>query len=111
MSYDQAHRVAQFVGFADTVEAHQVQTYLGEVAYLEAIAANSVRAIPAAWLPTAICEEDGRDDPTAGYFGIREWDGFDGYPAAGSAPLAVQLAWEATYIGAPPDAPGQCHSY
>jgi hypothetical protein len=111
MSYDQARQVAQFVGFADSVEAHQVQTYLGEVAYLHAVAANSASAIPAAWLPTAMCEEGGRDDPTSGYFGIREWDGFDGYPTAGSAPLAVQLRWEATYIGAPPDAPGQCHSY
>ncbi len=111
MSYGQANRVAHFMAFADEVKAHEVQTYLGEVAYLKAVAANSVNAIPAAWLPTAICEEDGRDDPSAGYFGIREWHGFDGYPTAGSAPLSVQLAWEAAYIGAPPDAPGECHSY
>ena len=51
--------------------------------------------MPAAWMPTAICEEGGRDDPYAGYFGILEWNGFDGYPTAGSAPLSVQLAWEA----------------
>ena len=95
------------MAFADAVESHEVRTYLGEVAYLKAVAANSVSAIPAAWLPTAICEEDGRDDPSAGYFGIREWHGFDGYPTAGSAPLSVQLAWEAAYIGAPPDAPGR----
>jgi hypothetical protein len=111
MSYDQAHHVAQFVDFSNALEAHEVKTYLSEVAYLEAVAANSLNAIPAAWLPTAMCEEGGRDDPSAGYFGIREWHGFDGYPTAGSAPVSVQLAWETSYIGAPPDAPGQCHSY
>lgn len=68
--------------------------------------------IPAAWWPTALCEEGGRDDPNYGYFGIQEWNGFDGYPTAGSAPLSVQLAWE-SYVGqiTPPDAPGQCHGY
>jgi hypothetical protein len=111
MSYDQARQAAQLVGYAQAVEAQEVQTYLQEVAYLEAMAANSVNTIPAAWLPTAMCEEGGRNDPTSGYFGIREWHGFDGYPRAGSAPLSVQLAWEARYIGGPPDAPGECHSY
>ena len=111
MSYGQAHRVSQFVTFTEAVEAHEVQTYLEEVAYLKALAANSENVIPAAWLPTAMCEEGGRNDPVAGYFGILEWNGFDGYPTAGSAPLSVQLAWEAKYIGAPPDAPGRCHSY
>ena len=62
-------------------------------------------------MPTAICEEGGRNDPYAGYFGILEWNGFDGYPTAGSAPLSVQLAWEARNVGGPPDAPGQCHGY
>ncbi len=32
----------------------------------------------------AICEEGGRDDSYAGYFGILEWHGFDGYPTAGN---------------------------
>jgi hypothetical protein len=67
--------------------------------------------MPAAWAATATCEEGGRNDPNYGYFGIKEWNGFDGYPTAGSAPLSVQLAWEARYVGAPPDAPGQCHAY
>ena len=67
--------------------------------------------IPAAWWATAVCEEGGRDDAYAGYFGILEWHDFDGYPTAGSAPLSVQLAWEAQNVGGPPDAPGQCHSY
>lgn len=67
--------------------------------------------IPAAWQATATCEEGGRDDSYAGYFGILEWNGFDGYPTAGSAPLSVQLAWEAAHGQGPPDAPGQCHSY
>jgi hypothetical protein len=110
MSYDQARQVAAFMTFANAVEAHEVGTYLTEIAYLKAMAATA-NTMPAAWLPTALCEEGGRDDPTSGYFGIREWNGFEGYPTAGSAPLSVQLRWEATFIGAPPDAPGQCHSY
>ena len=107
MSYDQA---AKLVAFANAVEASNVKKYLELGAFLTAVA-NSENTIPAAWMATAICEEGGRDDPTSGYFGIREWNGFDGYPTAGSAPLSVQLAWEARYIGGPPDAPGQCHSY
>ena len=79
-------------------------------AFLQAVAAQE-QTIPAAWMPTAICEEGGRNDPYAGYFGILEWNGFDGYPTAGSAPLSVQLAWEAQNGGGPPDAPGQCHGY
>jgi len=110
MSYDKAHQVAQFVAYTNAVEAHEVQAYLSEVAFLKALAAAN-NTIPAAWRPTAICEEGGRDDPVSGYFGIKEWHGFDGYPTAGSAPVSVQLAWEAEYIGGPPDAPGQCHSY
>lgn len=76
--------------------------------------------IPPEWMPTAICEEGGRNDPYAGYFGILEWSGapgwhgqpFMGYPTAGSAPASVQLQWEAA-VGqtTPPDAPGQCHGY
>jgi hypothetical protein len=110
MSYDQARRVAQFTAYTAVVEAHEVATYLQEVAYLKALAA-AANTMPAAWWPTARCEEGGRNDPVAGYFGIKEWHGFDGYPTAGSAPLSVQLKWEATYIGGPPDAPGECHSY
>ena len=69
--------------------------------------------IPAAWWPTALCEEGGNNSPTFGYFGIMpsSWNGYQGYSTAGAAPLSVQLAWEAAYIGGPPDAPGQCHSY
>jgi hypothetical protein len=67
--------------------------------------------VPEAWIPTAVCEESGNDDPYAGFFGILEWNGFDGYPTAGSAPLSVQLAWEASIGQGPPDAPGQCHAY
>ena len=72
---------------------------------------SSLSGMPPEWAHTAMCEEGGRNDPYAGYFGILEWNGFDGYPTAGSAPLSVQLAWEAKYIGGPPDAPGECHSY
>lgn len=75
------------------------------------VAAPSEGGIPPSWQATAQCENGGANDPNYGYFGIKEWNGFDGYPSAGSAPLSVQLQWEATYIGSPPDAPGECHSY
>jgi hypothetical protein len=107
MSYDQA---AKLVAYTNAVEENSLKNFLQLGAFLTAVA-SSENTMPAAWVPTAMCEEGGRDDPSAGYFGIREWNGFDGYPTAGSAPLSVQLAWEAKYIGGPPDAPGQCHSY
>jgi hypothetical protein len=110
MSYSQARKVAQMVNYANAVEAAQQATFFRDLAISQAVAAQE-QTIPAAWMPTAICEESGRNDPTAGYFGILEWHHFDGYPTAGSAPLSVQLAWEARYVGGPPDAPGQCHSY
>jgi hypothetical protein len=118
MSYAEAQKAAQLAAFYKGLNAQQQARYLTELTFFKEIAfitavanANSVNAIPAAWMPTAICEESGRDDPNYGYFGIKEWDGFDGYPSAGSAPLSVQLAWETRYIGAPPDAPGRCHGY
>ncbi len=107
MSYQEATKLVEFV---DAVQADQLKKFLETGAFLAAVA-KAENTMPAAWLPTAICEEGGRDDPNAGYFGIKEWNGFDGYATAGSAPLSVQLAWEAKYIGGPPDAPGQCHSY
>jgi hypothetical protein len=110
MSYSQARKVAQMVNYANAVEAAKQATFFKDLAESQALAAQE-QTIPAAWMPTAICEEGGRNDPTAGYFGILEWHHFDGYPTAGSAPLSVQLAWEARYVGGPPDAPGQCHSY
>ena len=110
MSYSQAHKVAQMVTYANAVEAARRAAYFKDLAFFQAVAAEEL-TIPAAWMPTAICEEGGRDNPYAGYFGILEWNGFDGYPTAGSAPLTVQLAWEARYVGGPPDAPGQCHGY
>jgi hypothetical protein len=110
MSYSEARRVAQMVTYADAVQAAQQTTFYKDLAFFQAVAAQE-QVMPAAWRATAICEEGGRDDPYAGYFGILEWHGFDGYPTAGSAPLSVQLAWEATYVGGPPDAPGRCHSY
>jgi hypothetical protein len=110
MSYAQARKVAQMVTYADAVQAAQQATFLRDLAFFQAVATQE-QTMPAAWMPTAICEEGGRNDPDAGYFGILEWNDFDGYPTAGSAPLSVQLAWEARYVGGPPDAPGQCHGY
>ncbi len=110
MSYSQARKVAQMVTYANAVHAAQQATFLKDLAFFQAVAAQE-QTIPAAWMATAICEEDGRDDPYAGYFGILEWNHFDGYPTAGSAPLTVQLAWEAAHGQGPPDAPGECHGY
>jgi len=111
MSYSQAREVAKVVAYSNAVQAAQQATaFFKALAFFQAVAAQE-HTIPAAWLATAMCEEGGRDDPYAGYFGILEWHHFDGYPTAGSAPLSVQLAWEAQYVGGPPDAPGHCHSY
>jgi hypothetical protein len=116
MSYSQARQVAQAVTYANAVEAAQKATFFNDLvffqdlAFFQAIAAQQ-HTIPAAWMATAMCEEGGHNDPYAGYFGILEWHHFGGYPTAGSAPLSVQLAWEAAHGQGPPDAPGQCHSY
>ena len=89
---------------------YEAVTFYKDLAFFQAVAAQQ-QTIPAAWMPTAVCEEGGRNDPYAGYFGILEWNGFDGYPTAGSAPVSVQLSWEAAHGQGPPDGPGQCHSY
>jgi hypothetical protein len=117
-SYSKERKAAAQAAYYKAVTAQQEDAYLKQLAYLKkaaylsAVAASySPSAIPAAWVPTAMCEEEGRNDPYAGYFGILQWQGFDGYPTAGSAPVSVQLAWEAAHGQGPPDAPGQCHSY
>jgi hypothetical protein len=110
MSYSQAHKVAQMVSYANAVEAAQQATFYNDLTWFQAVAAQE-NTIPAAWMPTAVCEEGGRNDPYAGYFGILEWNYFDGYPTAGSAPASVQLAWEAAHGQGPPDGPGECHGY
>lgn len=109
MSYSEAEKVARLATFYNAVTDQEERSYLQEAAFLEAVA--NANTMPAAWQATATCEEGGRDDPYAGYFGILEWNGFDGYPTAGSAPLSVQLAWESAHGISPPDAPGQCHGY
>ena len=111
MSYSQARQVAKMATYSKAVQgAQQATAFYKDLAFFQAVAARQ-NTIPAAWVATAICEEGGRNDPYAGYFGILEWNHFGGYPTAGSAPLSVQLAWEATYVGGPPDTPGHCHSY
>lgn len=67
--------------------------------------------MPCAWVPTAVCEEQGRDDPAYGFFGIQAWGAFDGIANAGAASLSQQLGWEAAHDQGPPDAPGECHGY
>jgi hypothetical protein len=117
MSYSQARKVAQMATYANAVKSAQQAAFFKELAFLQAAAAQKQavaaqeQTMPAAWMATAKCEEGGRNDPYAGYFGILEWNHFDGYPTAGSAPLSVQLAWESAHGQGPPDAPGQCHSY
>ncbi len=110
-----AQKAAQLANFYNAVTKQQEETYLHEVAYLQQAAylksLAAANTMPAAWAATATCEEGGRDDPNYGYFGIKAWGGFDGYPSAGSAPLSVQLGWETAHGQGPPDAPGQCHSY
>jgi hypothetical protein len=110
MSYAQARQVAQEVAYANAVHAAQEATFYNDLSWFTAVAAQE-NTIPEAWMPTAICEEGGQNNPYAGYFGILEWNGFDGYPTAGSAPASVQLAWEAAHGQGPPDAPGECHGY
>jgi hypothetical protein len=110
MSYSQARKVAQEVTYANAVQAAQQATFYNDLTWFKAVAAQE-NTIPSSWMPTAICEEGGNDNPYAGYFGILEWNGFDGYPTAGSAPASVQLAWESAHGQGPPDAPGECHSY
>ena len=63
------------------------------------------------WDAVAQCEEGGSDNPTYGYYGITEWNGYDGYATAGSAPQSVQLQWEQQNVGSPPDESGGCHGY
>jgi hypothetical protein len=110
MSYSQARKVAKMVAYANAVVAAQQATFYNDLAWFNAVAAQE-NTIPAAWMPTAMCEEGGRNDAYAGYFGILEWNHFDGYPTAGSAPASVQLAWEAAHGQGPPDGPGECHGY
>jgi hypothetical protein len=110
MSYSQARKVSQMVTYANAVAAAQQATFYNDLTWFQAVAAQE-NTIPAAWMPTAVCEEGGRNDPYAGYFGILEWHSFDGYPTAGSAPASVQLAWEAAHGQGPPDGPGECHGY
>jgi hypothetical protein len=110
MSYSQAQQVALEVTYANAVEAAQEATFYNDLSWFQAVAAQE-NTIPAAWMATALCEEGGEDNPYAGYFGILEWNGFDGYSTAGSAPVSVQLAWEAAHGQGPPDAPGECHGY
>ena len=110
MSYSQARMVAQEVTYANAVEAAQRAAFYNDLSLFQTIKAQE-NIIPASWMPTAICEEGGNDNPYAGYFGILEWNGFDGYPTAGSAPASVQLGWETAHGQGPPDAPGECHSY
>jgi len=108
----EAAKVWQFLA---AVKAAQTAQFLNAVAAAQQAQAQyqvqSVVPASASWAAVARCEEGGADDPRYGYYGIKEWNGFDGYPTAGSAPQSVQLQWEETYVGAPPNESGGCHSY
>jgi hypothetical protein len=105
---------AQRTQFLSAVAAAQQQA-LAQAAAQHAVPVSlpvtSSGADAASWAAVARCEEGGANNPQYGYYGIKEWNGFDGYPTAGSAPQSVQLQWEETYVGAPPNESGGCHSY
>lgn len=115
-----AAQVSQYIA---AVKAAQLSAFLGAVAANEQRQqqAKAATAVPVSqpvgssdaggWAAVAMCEEGGNNDPNYGYYGIKEWNGFDGYPTAGSAPQSVQLQWEAQNVGAPPNESGGCHSY
>jgi len=98
---------AFFQGLSAAQQAqHQATTVVPVSQPVAASGANT-----GGWAAVAMCEEGGNDDPNYGYYGIKEWNGFDGYPTAGSAPQSVQLQWEEQNVGSPPDESGGCHSY
>lgn len=103
---------AQRTQFLTAVAAAQQQA-LAQAAAQHAISVSLAASggDAASWAAVARCEEGGANNPQYGYYGIKEWNGFDGYPTAGSAPQSVQLQWEQTYVGAPPNESGGCHSY
>jgi hypothetical protein len=90
-------------------QAHQAATAVPVSQPVSQPAASSVDS--GSWAAVAMCEEGGNDDPNYGYYGIKEWNGFDGYSSAGAAPQSVQLEWEQENVGSPPDESGGCHSY
>jgi hypothetical protein len=103
---------AQRTQFLNAVGAAQQQA-LAQAAAQHAVSVSLAASggDAASWAAVARCEEGGVNNPQYGYYGIKEWNGFDGYPTAGSAPQSVQLQWEQTYVGAPPNESGGCHSY
>lgn len=101
-------KAVQMAQFFNAVAAAQQQA---QHAVPASLAVTSSGGDAASWAAVARCEEGGVNDPTYGYYGIKEWNGYDGYPTAGSAPQSVQLQWEETYVGAPPNESGGCHGY
>jgi hypothetical protein len=119
--HDQAV-AAQQIQYIAAVKAAQQAKFLQAVAAQQQAQHQAVTVVPASqpvatsgdaggWAAVAMCEEGGADDPNYGYYGIKEWNGYDGYPTAGSAPQSVQLQWEEQNVGSPPDESGGCHSY
>ena len=113
-------KVWQFLAVAKAVQTTQMTQFFNAVAAAQQQAQHAVPASlsvtssggdAASWAAVARCEEGGVNDPTYGYYWIKEWNGYDGYPTAGSAPQSVQLQWEETYVGAPPNESGGCHGY
>jgi hypothetical protein len=120
--YVAALKAAQLNQYVTALQNAKLGTYLRAVSAAEQaqraataapvsqpVAASSVNS--GSWAAVAMCEEGGNDDPNYGYYGIKEWNGFDGYPSAGAAPQSVQLEWEQQNVGSPPDESGGCHSY
>jgi hypothetical protein len=113
--------VTEYVAAAKAAQVTQFLTAVVAAQQAQAIQAANQQQVQArlaassagagGWDAVARCEEGGADNPNYGYYGIKEWNGFDGYPTAGSAPQSVQLQWEETYVGAPPNESAGCHSY
>jgi hypothetical protein len=107
-------KAAQLTQYLNAVAAAQAAQKAQQQAYAVVQASNQVTASGAdsgGWAAVAMCEEGGNNDPNYGYYGIKEWNGYDGYPTAGSAPQSVQLQWEEQNVGSPPNESGGCHSY
>jgi hypothetical protein len=109
--YIAALQAAQLAAFFQGLSAAQQAQHQGAtvVPVSQSVAASGANT--GGWAAVANCEEGGNDDPNYGYYGIKEWNGFDGYPTAGSAPQSVQLQWEEQNVGSPPDESGGCHGY
>ena len=97
------------VTYSNAVQAAQQATaFFKALAFFKAVAAQ--HTIPGAWLATAICE-GGSQRPVRWVLRDPRVAPLRRLSDRRQRALSVQLAWEARYVGGPPDAPGHCHRY